>query len=97
MNTKKPFPTSCGLFELDTTWTDDYVLQIKASPITNRIAQLYANIASGIEQEIINNMPIPSIERLLVQLTEAYLIKKEHSRAKEEVYRLREKLREEGY
>ena len=57
-------------FKLD---IEDNVATMSATPIMEEVTQLYKNLASGIEQEIIDNMPPESLKQLLWQLLSSYI------------------------
>jgi len=59
-------------YKFTTKMTDNYKITVEASPIMEKVNQLYRQMAAGIDQELINNMPEHSIAKLLSQLLEAY-------------------------
>lgn len=60
-------------YKFTTKMTDDYILEVQATPDIGAVTQLYRQLAAGIDHELIRNMPEHSIVKLLEQLLDAYL------------------------
>jgi len=57
-----------------TTTMEDYTLKVEASPQTEAISQLYAEISSNIDKELIRNMPEKATMVLLRALLEKCIV-----------------------
>jgi len=65
--------TGKALYKLTTKMTDDYKLEVTASPDYPEISNLYRALQEGIDKEILANMPERTYLKILNQLLERFI------------------------